>query len=120
MSYPKNVLGGNLELCGKEPMTGYFRNGFCDTCDEDFGVHTVCCKVTKEFLEFSQAAGNDLSTPVPEYGFPGLQPGDQWCVCAARWLQAYRAGFACRVVLESTHEKTLEIVDLELLKEFAV
>lgn len=119
MAIPKNVLGGNLDPCGKEPMTGFFRNGYCDTCDEDLGIHSVCCLVTEEFLEFSKKAGNDLSTPMPQFGFAGLKPGDKWCVCAARWKEAYNAGFACPVVLESTHEKTLEIIDLEILEEYA-
>ncbi len=120
MPAPKNVLGGDLIPCGKDPVTGFFRNGYCDTCDEDLGVHSVCCRVTEEFLEFSLEAGNDLSTPIPEYGFSGLKPGDQWCVCAARWLQAYEAGFACPVVLEATHEATLEFISIEILSQFAV
>ena len=120
MSYPKNVLGGNLESCGKDPVTGYFRNGYCDTCDEDLGVHTVCCLVSEDFLEFSQETGNDLSTPIPDYGFPGLKPGDRWCVCAPRWKQAYDNGFACPVILEATHEATLEIIPIEVLLEYAI
>ena len=120
MSYPKNVLGGMLELCCKDPMTGYFRNGFCDTCEDDFGVHAVCTLVNEEFLEFSKAAGNDLSTPIPEYGFNGIKPGDKWCLCAARWKEAYDAGFAAPVLLKSTHEAALRFVSLEELMEFAV
>ena len=119
MSYPKNVLGGELELCCKDPMTGYFRNGFCDTCDEDLGVHSVCTVVTKEFLEFGRSMGNDLITPLPEYGFPGLKPGDKWCLCAARWREAYEAGFAAPVILKSTHQNTLKFISLDVLKEYA-
>jgi uncharacterized protein (DUF2237 family) len=120
MSTPLNVLNKNLEPCSKNPLTGFFRNGYCDTCNEDMGVHAVCCRVTDEFLEFSKQAGNDLSTPIPEFGFPGLKDGDQWCVCAARWKEAYDAGFACSVVLESTHIETLKYVPLDILLEFAV
>ena len=119
MSYPKNVLGGQLELCCKAPVTGFFRNGFCDTYNEDLGVHTVCTQVTEEFLQFSKSRGNDLITPIPEYGFPGLNPGDKWCVCAARWREAYEAGFAAPVILNSTHENTLKYISLEALKQFA-
>jgi uncharacterized protein (DUF2237 family) len=115
----RNVLGGPLRPCSLDPVTGFFRNGCCDTCEEDAGSHTVCVEMSAEFLAFSQAAGNDLSTPRPEFGFPGLQPGDRWCVCAARWLQAYRAGFAAPVVLVATHEAALEIVPLEALKAHA-
>jgi uncharacterized protein (DUF2237 family) len=101
-------------------MTGFYRDGCCSTGPDDIGVHTVCCIVTAEFLATSARLGNDLSTPMPQYGFPGLQPGDRWCVCAARWLQVYKAGAACPVVLESTHENTLDIVPFETLLEFAV
>jgi uncharacterized protein (DUF2237 family) len=100
-------------------MTGFFRNGACDTCAEDHGCHTVCVEVSTEFLAFSRAAGNDLSTPRPEYGFPGLQPGDRWCVCAARWLECLQAGAAAPVALASTHARTLEIVPLEILQRYA-
>ena len=116
----RNVLGGQLKPCSVEPLTGFFRNGSCDTCAEDAGCHTVCVEVSAEFLEFSAAAGNDLGTPRPEYGFSGLRPGDRWCVCAARWLQVQQAGAACAVVLEATHEATLQIVPFELLIQYAV
>ena len=101
-------------------MTGFFRDGSCKTCEEDLGVHTVCARVTEEFLDFSRANGNDLSTPRPEFGFPGLKPGDRWCLCAGRWKQALEAGMAPPVILESTHEATLEIVDLAELREHAI
>ena len=109
----RNVLGGELQPCGRQPLTGFFRNGCCDTGDEDLGRHSVCARVTAEFLEFSRRHGNDLSTPVPEAGFPGLKPGDRWCLCAARWRQALQAGVAPPVVLSATHESTLELVPLE-------
>jgi uncharacterized protein (DUF2237 family) len=118
-SKQKNVLGVELEPCGTDPMTGFWRNGCCETGPEDRGRHTVCAEVTAEFLEFSRAQGNDLSTPRPEFGFPGLRPGDRWCLCAARWREAYEAGKAPRVFLARTHEKTLELVALEVLHEFA-
>lgn len=101
-------------------MTGFFRDGYCRTCPEDIGRHTVCVRVTEEFLEFSREAGNDLSTPYPEMDFPGLIPGDQWCLCAARWQEAFEAGAAPKVVLEATHESTLEVTTLENLKRHAV
>ena len=113
MAPRRNVLGGELQPCGRQPLTGFFRNGCCDTGDEDFGRHTVCARVTAEFLEFARAQGNDLVTPVPELGFPGLRPGDRWCLCAARWRQALEAGVAPPVVLSATHESTLEVVPLE-------
>ncbi len=116
----KNVLGQALEECGCDPMTGFYRDGCCNTGPADAGMHTVCCVVTAEFLEASARLGNDLSTPAPQYGFPGLKPGDRWCVCAARWLQVQRAGAACPVVLEATHEDTLEVVPFEILLQFAV
>lgn len=115
----RNVLGGPLRPCSLDPVTGYFRNGSCDTCNEDAGSHTVCAEMSTEFLAFSQAAGNDLSTARPEYGFPGLQPGDRWCLCAARWLQAFEAGAAPPVVLAATHEAALEIIPLEALQMHA-
>ena len=119
--YPSiNVFGKELELCCKRPQTGFFRNGFCDTCKEDRGVHTVCILATEEFLEFSQLAGNDLSTPHLEYDFPGLVPGDRWCLCALRWKEAYNHGTAPPVYLESTHERTLKFVDFNLLQQYAV
>lgn len=120
MSDPINVLGSKLEPCGTEPMTGFFRDGCCNTCKEDVGSHTVCVEVTKEFLEYSRFAGNDLSTPHPEFGFPGLQPGDRWCLCASRWLAAYEKGMAPRVFLANTHIKALDIVPREHLEAHAV
>jgi uncharacterized protein len=116
----RNVLGGDLEPCGTEPMTGFFRNGCCSTGPEDLGSHTVCAVVTAEFLTHQQKAGNDLSTPRPEYRFPGLTPGDRWCVVASRWLQAYRAGAAAPVVLAATHERVIDTIPLALLREHAV
>lgn len=115
----RNVLGGPLKPCSTAPMTGFFRNGRCDTCAEDVGCHTVCVELTEEFLEASRAVGNDLSTPRPEYDFPGLKPGDRWCVCAARWQEVLEQGIPAPVVLGSTHERTLEVVPLELLQQHA-
>lgn len=115
----KNVLGGELVPCSTEPMTGFFRNGCCETGPSDLGLHTVCAVVTDAFLRFSRRAGNDLSTPMPEYGFPGLKAGDRWCLCAGRWKEALDAGMAPQVVLESTHEETLAIVPLGVLKDYA-
>ncbi|WCL48795.1 DUF2237 family protein [Leptospira sp. GIMC2001] len=115
-----NVLGKPLEPCSLDPLTGFFRNGCCDTSNEDFGSHTICTRVTEDFLIFSASAGNDLSTPRPEWGFAGLKPGDQWCLCASRWLEAYRGGFPPMVVLQSTHKRALEIVPLEVLERFAL
>ena len=114
-----NVLGEPLESCSEEPMAGFFRDGCCNTSNEDLGSHTVCVEVTREFLEFSRFRGNDLSTPVPEHGFPGLKPRDRWCLCAARWLEAQQHGMAPRVMLRGTHQRALEIVPLNLLKEYA-
>ena len=114
-----NVLGGPLKDCSQEPRTGFFRTGRCDTCAEDFGSHTVCVEVTAEFLAFSRDRGNDLSTPVPEAAFPGLKPGDRWCLCANRWLEAYDAGVAPPVMLQSTHQAALALVPLEALQEHA-
>lgn len=116
----RNVLGGELALCSKSPLTGFLRTGCCETGPDDMGVHTVCVRVSTEFLEFSRHAGNDLSTPMPEYGFPGLKSGDQWCLCAARWQEAFEAGCAPKVVLAATHAATLEIVRLEDLKKHAL
>ena len=116
----KNVLGGELRTCCVDPVTGFFRNGKCDTSPQDYGVHVVCAQVSEEFLEFSRAQGNNLITPMPAYNFPGLKPGDRWCLCVARWQEALAAGFAPPVVLESTHEKTLEHVPLSVLQEHAV
>lgn len=119
MSVPKNVLGELLVPCSNSPKTGFFRNGYCDTCPEDTGKHTVCIIATEDFLEFSASRGNDLSTPIPEYEFPGVKPGDKWCLCALRWVEAYNAGKAPKLVLEATHESFLEIVPLDLLKQFS-
>ncbi len=116
----RNVLGGDLVACSMDPLTGFFRNGKCDTRAEDQGMHTVCVLVTEEFLAFSKAKGNDLSTPKPEYGFPGLKPGDSWCLCLSRWIQAFEAGMAPKVRLEATHASVLEFIELERLQEFAV
>lgn len=116
----KNVLGGVLKPCSFEPLTGFYRNGCCSTGAGDYGVHSVCVICSDEFLAFSKKVGNDLSTPHPAYGFPGLKAGDRWCLCAPRWQEALESGFAPLVVLESTHEATLEHVDLEDLIRFAV
>ena len=116
----RNVLGGPLEPCGTDPVTGFFRDGRCRTGPEDLGRHTVCAVVTREFLEHQVAVGNDLVTPRPEWDFPGLTPGDRWCVVAVRWLQAYQDGAAAPVVLAATHERTLDVVPLEFLREHAV
>ena len=115
-----NVIGEPLEPCSTDPVTGFFRNGACDTCAEDRGSHTVCAVMTADFLMFSRSVGNDLSTPRPEFGFDGLSPGDHWCLCAARFLQAYQAGRAPRIRLRSTHRRALEIVPLDVLREYAV
>ena len=114
------MLGDELIPCSLDPLTGYYRTGCCENRGDDPGLHVVCCQVTEEFLEFSVSRGNDLVTPHPEFGFPGLQPGDQWCVCAARWAEALEAGSACPVVLEGTHLSALEFVDLRDLKSHAV
>jgi uncharacterized protein (DUF2237 family) len=116
----RNVLGGPLQECGRSPLTGFHRDGCCRTGPEDQGVHSVCARMTEEFLEFSAAQGNDLSTPRPELGFAGLRPGDRWCLCAARWQEACDAGLAPPVILEATHEDTLRIVDLDDLREHAI
>ncbi|WP_323846355.1 DUF2237 domain-containing protein [Microbulbifer magnicolonia] len=115
-----NVFGDPLLACGTEPMTGFFRDGCCNTSEQDAGSHTVCVEVTAEFLAFSRSRGNDLSTPAEEYGFPGLQAGDRWCLCAARWLEAQQQGSAPRVYLQRTHIKALEIAPLALLRQYAV
>ncbi|WP_417614617.1 DUF2237 family protein [Nocardioides caricicola] len=115
-----NVLGGPLEPCGTDPMTGFYRDGSCSCGPQDIGLHAVCAVMTAEFLEHQRAIGNDLSTPMPDYRFPGLLPGDRWCVVAARWLQAYEAGVAAPVVLASTNARALELVPLEYLDEHAV
>lgn len=111
-----NVLGGPLEPCSTDPLTGFFRNGACDTCAEDAGSHTVCAVMTAEFLAYSKYVGNDLSTPRPEFRFPGLTPGDRWCLCAGRFLQAHDEGCAPRVDLAATHRRALEIVPLDVLR----
>tara|TARA_B100000405_G_scaffold287132_1_gene234935 strand:- start:266 stop:676 length:411 start_codon:yes stop_codon:yes gene_type:complete len=115
-----NVLGLELVPCGKDPVTGFFRDACCNTCDQDIGSHTVCVEVTADFLEYSRFVGNDLSTPHPEFEFPGLKPGDRWCLCAARWLEAHEKGMAPRVNLASTHIKALEIIPFELLEQNAI
>ena len=120
MTSQRNVLGGDLEPCGVDPVTGYYRDGSCATGPDDVGSHTVCAVVTAEFLEHQRAVGNDLVTPRPEYLFPGLRPGDRWCVVAVRWLQAYQAGVAAPVVLASTNAGALDVVPLEALREHAV
>ncbi len=114
-----NVLGEPLGLCGDDPITGFFRDGMCNTCEEDVGSHTVCIEVTDRFLEYSKFKGNDLSTPMPEFGFQGLNEGDRWCLCAARWMQAYQDDMAPRVFLMRTHQRALESVSLDILKKFA-
>lgn len=116
----KNVLGGELESCCTSPMTGFYRDGHCSTDDSDQGSHTVCARMTAEFLVFSKRTGNDLSTPHPEFGFPGLKPGDKWCVCVSRWEDAFLAGVAPRIVLAATHERALDVVELEELKAHAL
>jgi uncharacterized protein len=114
-----NVFGEKLVSCGDRPKTGFFRDGCCNTSDSDLGSHTVCIEVTKEFLEYSRFKGNDLSTPMPEYDFPGLKPGDRWCLCAARWLEAQQQGMAPRVFLARSHRKALDTVPMELLRQYA-
>ena len=116
----RNVLGEPLQTCSDRPLTGFFRTGCCHTSPEDLGLHTVCVEMTTEFLAFSKARGNDLSTPQPDFGFPGLNPGDRWCLCAERWREAFEAGKAPRVILGATHEATLEIVELDDLKRYAI
>lgn len=116
----RNVLGGPLQSCGSEPVTGFYRDGCCATGPEDLGSHTICAVVTTEFLEHQNLIGNDLISPMPAYGFPGLVPGDRWCVTAANWLRAHQDGSAAYVVLASTHERALDVVPLEALRENAV
>jgi uncharacterized protein (DUF2237 family) len=120
MSDDRNVLGGDLEECGTDPVTGFYRDGCCTTGPEDSGSHTVCAVVTGEFLQHQREIGNDLATPRPEMGFAGLRPGDRWCVTASRWLQSYEAGVAAPVVLAATHARALEIIPIEALQENAV
>jgi uncharacterized protein (DUF2237 family) len=116
----KNVLGERLEPCSSTPRTGFYRDGCCNTGPEDVGLHVICTQVTAEFLAYSKAQGNDLSTPVPEHGFPGLRPGDCWCVCVARWREAFEAGVAPPVVMSATHEEALAVVPLAVLKRHAL
>ena len=115
----KNVFGNPIKICSTEPLTGYFRDGCCNTDEEDIGVHTVCARVTQEFLEFSREQGNDLMTPNPDHHFDGLKPGDRWCLCASRWYEAYKAGVAPPIDIEATHEKTLDIIPMQLLIDYA-
>lgn len=119
MDEPENVFGEALEVCGEKPVTGFFRDGCCNTGEHDTGSHTICVRVTKEFLEFSRFRGNDLSTPRPEFGFPGLKAGDRWCLCAERWREAHAAGMAPRVFLRCTHKRALDVVPLRVMKAFA-
>ena len=114
-----NVLGTELEECGLDPITGFLRDGNCSTGPQDLGSHTVCAIVDEAFLEYSRSAGNDLVTPMPEYGFPGLKSGDRWCLCASRWKQAFEAGCAPPVYLRATHERALELIELDVLKQYA-
>lgn len=115
-----NVLGEPLQVCGDSPLTGFFRDSKCNTCADDVGLHTVCILATREFLEYSRFKGNDLSTPMPKYGFEGVKPGNTWCLCASRWLEAYKEGMAPKVYLTRTHQRTLEVVPVEVLRQFAV
>ena len=117
---PKNVLGGPLQSCSDRPLTGFYRDGCCNTGNDDLGAHVVCVRVTAEFLAFSQARGNDLTTPHPEFGFRGLKPGDKWCLCAARWVEALEEGLAPQLVLAATHEVMLEYAPLVELKKYAI
>jgi len=119
-SIDRNVLGGPLALCCADPETGFFRTGFCQTSAQDHGRHVVCVEVSDEFLEFSSSMGNDLSTPRPEFGFPGLKPGDRWCLCASRWAEALAAGMAPMVILAATHEQALELLELSDLADHAL
>jgi uncharacterized protein (DUF2237 family) len=116
----RNVLGGPLQPCSFDPATGFFRDGHCHTCAQDHGSHTVCAVMTAEFLAFSKSCGNDLTTPMPQYDFPGLKPGDHWCLCAGRWFEAYAAGHAPQVNLEATNESALAIVPLDALQQHAL
>ena len=115
-----NIFGDKIEACCHDPVTGYFRDGFCNTDEHDFGSHVVCAEITEDFLIFSKAMGNDLSTPRPEFNFPGLKEGDSWCVCALRWKEAYENGCAPKIYLRRTNKKVLKLVDLKILKEFAL
>jgi hypothetical protein len=115
-----NVFGEKLQSCSESPQTGFFRDGCCNTSDADYGQHTVCVQVSQSFLEYSRFRGNDLTTPIPEFGFPGLKPGDRWCLCAQRWLEAYEHQMAPKVYLQGTHIRATEIISIDLLKAFAV
>ena len=116
----KNVFGEEIETCCESPITGFFRDGFCHTDDTDEGVHTICVSMAKDFLEFSKSKGNDLSTPRPEFNFPGLKEGDSWCLCAERWVEAYEVSMAPKLYIKRTNLRTLDIVPLEILKKFAI
>jgi uncharacterized protein (DUF2237 family) len=115
-----NIKKMPIEPCSLEPLTGFYRNGCCDTGENDRGIHTVCVILTEEFLEFSKNVGNDLSTPIPEYDFPGLLPGQKWCLCANRWLEAYNSGQAPPIIAESTNIKTLEIIDIDIINQYTL
>ncbi len=116
----RNVLGGELQVCSADPLTGFFRTGTCDTCGDDTGMHTVCAVMTDDFLEFSRSVGNDLSTPQPAFRFPGLRAGDRWCLCLPRWIEALEAGRAPQIVLQATHMSVIEFLSMETLLEYAV
>jgi len=116
----RNVLGGKLASCSDAPRTGFFRDGCCNTGPDDHGLHVVCAQMTRDFLLFAREQGNDLITPAPQFGFPGLKPGDRWCVCAGTWRQAYEAGVAPRVILAATHEETLAVISLDALQQHAL
>ena len=120
MTMEKNVFGQELQICCTSPMTGYFRDGICRTISEDTGTHTVCAIMTDEFLDFSASQGNNLITPIPLYNFPGLKAGDKWCLCVSRWIEAEKAGKAPQIILEATHEKTLDYTSLEILIKYAL
>jgi uncharacterized protein (DUF2237 family) len=120
MTETMNILGTPLQLCCKSPLTGFFRDGYCKTGSDDLGRHVVCARMTAEFLEFTRSKGNDLSTPLPAYNFPGLKPGDKWCLCALRWKEAYHAGVAPPVIPEATHVRALDYIPLEILQAFAL
>tara|TARA_B100000674_G_scaffold421659_1_gene373424 strand:+ start:390 stop:761 length:372 start_codon:yes stop_codon:yes gene_type:complete len=120
MAMEKNVFGQELQICCTSPMTGYFRDGICRTISEDTGTHTVCAIMTDEFLDFSASQGNNLITPIPLYNFPGLKVGDKWCLCVSRWIEAEKAGKAPQIILEATHEKTLDYTSLEILIKYAL
>ena len=115
---PKNVFGNALEICSTSPVTGYYRDGYCNTGASDTGTHVVAAVISQEFLDFTESRGNDLTTPIPEYAFPGLKPGDSWCLCAVRWLEAEKAGVAPPINLRATHEKALQFIGLETLKKY--